>query len=155
MEPKCFVVGHVPLHCDLSDSSRVSGGIADPGFYRCRLEWSSLSVEQVQSAVRNVELVDRIDEPAAHRRLLELSDARCADQLLRGTEQRIVELLRDLVTDDDEQSATEQDDDQAERRYVPDCESQAESDEPLNSAARRGRFNRQSDTRLRAQSGSI
>src|SRR5205085_5741885 len=116
------------------------------------LDRVSLEVEQIQNPVGNIQLVDRVQRLSPRSSPLHLSYPRGTYELQRRTVERVVELLRELVTDDREQPSAEQQDYQAEGCYVPDCESQPESDEPLYLQSRRRRFSHQNGIRRRAQS---
>ena len=139
---------------DLPDSARVLRRLANPVVDLGRFYRIPLYVEEVEHAVGDVELVHRIDDASARSGRFHLSDAGGPHQLQSGALQRIVELLRNLVADHDEECSAEQEDDQPECRNVPNGETQPETYEPLDSGARRAGFSRQNGIRRPAESES-
>ncbi|HEX7419150.1 MAG TPA: hypothetical protein VF505_04650 [Thermoanaerobaculia bacterium] len=159
LEPECVkperpIFGSVALTRDLTDTPCVLRRMANPIVDLRRLYRVSLNVEEVENAIGDVELVDRIDDASARPRRFHLSDASGPHQLQCRALERVIELLRQLIADDCEQPRAEQEDDEPESRDVPDCEADPQACEALNPEPRRGRFNPQNDTRSRALSGS-
>src|SRR6266550_1948903 len=154
VQAECFVLGCAVLHGYLAEFARLPSRLDYPGVHFAWLDWMALNVQQKQDAVGDIELVYRVDDTPAHRFLFELPYPCRPDQLEGCVAQGTIELLLELIGDDGEQTAAQQDDYQSERRYIPDCESQPQPDETLDSQPRRSRLNRQSDIRRRAPSGS-
>src|SRR5207248_1902142 len=94
-------------------------GIGNPRLGGRRPNGMAVEIEEIEGSLGNAELVDRVDHRTRGARRFHLPDMRGADELLRCLTHGVVELPRKLQANDQKQSAAEQAEDHAERRYVP------------------------------------
>ena len=135
VEPESLVSRCLMLNSDLTCLASLPRRPADPVADLCRFDRISLEIQQIENPVRDVELVDGVDDAAVRARCLHLSDPRRPREVVRCAREGIVELARELMADHDEEPGAKQQDDQTECRDVPDRETQSEAYQPLDAGA--------------------
>jgi hypothetical protein len=83
------------------------------------------AVEQIESAIGNAQLIHSVDDRTMRAGCLHLANAGRAHKLLRRVPQRIVELLRELGVNHAVEPAAQEQENQTQRRRVPEGEAAA------------------------------